>query len=72
MLKAPEDNMRKPPSGVPDAGLVSNPLDFNPPPMVKSVRDLARYNRLLEARAEGQDVPDAELEAHRIAAYGRV
>ena len=70
MLKAPVVDMRAVPTGL-EVGLEAHPLDFNPPPIVKSTRDLARYNRLLEARANGQEVSDAELEAHRIAAYGR-
>jgi hypothetical protein len=54
-----------------EVGLTAHPLDFNPPPIVKSTRAHARYTRLLEAQAAGQDIPEETLEKHRIEAYGR-
>lgn len=55
-----------------DVGLEAQPLDFNPPRIVISTRALARYNRLLEARAGGQEIPDEVIEKNREAAYGKV
>lgn len=54
-----------------DVPLETHPLDFNPAPNVVSVRALARYNRLVEAREAGQEVSDEEIEQYRIAAFGR-
>lgn len=55
-----------------DVGLKANPLDFNPPPEVAQTRAQARYARLLEMEAAGQEVSKEELDKYRIAAYGRV
>jgi hypothetical protein len=55
-----------------EIGLEAHPLDFNPTPLVQSVRALARYNRLVEAKEAGQDVSDEEIEQYREAAYGKV
>ena len=50
----------------------THPLDFNPEPQVASTRAHARYNRLLEMAAAGEEVPAEELERYREAAYGRM
>ena len=55
-----------------EVALEAHPLDFNPNINVQSVRALARYNRLVEAKEAGQDVSDEEIEQYREAAYGKV
>jgi len=52
--------------------LEAHPLDFNPTPVIKSTRAIARYNRLVEAQEAGQEIDPAELEKCREDAYGKV
>ena len=55
-----------------EVALETHPLDFNPNINVQSVRAVARYNRLVEAKEAGQDVSDEDIEQYREAAYGKV
>lgn len=55
-----------------EVAVEAHPLDFNPNLNVQSVRAVARYNRLVEAKEAGQDVSDEDIEQYREAAYGKV
>jgi hypothetical protein len=50
----------------------NNPLNFAPSPEIVDARALARYQRLVQAKEEGANIPDAEIERYREAAYGKV
>lgn len=49
----------------------ANPLDFNPSPEIASTRAQARYKRLVEAKANGAEISNEEIEAQRVQAFGR-
>lgn len=52
--------------------LDTHPLDFDPPPATVTARALLRYQRLLEAQAQGQDIPAEELAQARERVYGKI
>jgi len=53
-----------------EMGLAPQPIEINPPVNTQLLRAAARYQRLLNARVQGQKVHDDEIEKYRLLAQG--